>query len=89
MRANGAVEFARELGLSYLVTASIKNLAVASLLRPQVETGSTPTEHASVEYNRAVVVLRNETSADDLANLMAADATVTEDEAILQAHALA
>jgi tetratricopeptide (TPR) repeat protein len=111
VRANEAIELARELGLSYLVTASIKNLAVASLLRPQVETGSTPTEHAaasrllgyveayqmtlgfpearSVDYNRAVAVLRNDTSADDLANLMAAGATMTEDEAIVQAHALA
>jgi hypothetical protein len=110
VRANEAIEFARELGLSYLVTASIKNLAVASLLRPQVETGSTPTEHASasrllgyveayettlgfpwhksVEYNRAVAVLRNDTRVNDLENLMAAGATMTEDEAIAQAHAL-
>jgi tetratricopeptide (TPR) repeat protein len=111
VRANEALESARELGLSYVVTASIKNLAVASLLRPQVETGRTPTEHASafrllgyveayettlgfperrsVEYNRALGVLRNDTSADDLANLMAAGAAMTEGEAIVQAHALA
>ena len=111
VRANEAIEFARELGLSYLVTASIKNLAVASLLRSQVETGSTPTEHASasrllgyveayettlgfpwpksVEYNRAVAVLRNDTRVNDIENLMEAGATMTEDEAIAQAHALA
>jgi predicted ATPase/DNA-binding XRE family transcriptional regulator len=110
VRANEALESAGELGLSYLVTASIKNLAVASLLRPQVATGSASTKHVAAswllgyveayqttlgfpetrgaEYDRAVAVLRNDVSVDDLANLMAAGAAMTEEEAIVQAHAL-
>jgi predicted ATPase/DNA-binding XRE family transcriptional regulator len=110
VRAMEALESARELGVSALITECIKSFVIASLLRPQVDTRSTATWHTaasllfgfaegyqatkgfpllrSAEYDRALAVLRNDTSADELENLMTAGATMTEDEAIAQAHAL-
>jgi predicted ATPase/transcriptional regulator with XRE-family HTH domain len=40
------------------------------------------------KYDRALIVLRDAIGADELTDLMAAGATMTEDEAIAQAHAL-
>jgi hypothetical protein len=40
------------------------------------------------EYDRALAVLRGAIGADDLRHLLSAGATMTEDEAIDQAHAI-
>jgi predicted ATPase/DNA-binding XRE family transcriptional regulator len=109
--ANEALELARGLQLAALVTLSLRHVALATMLRPQVEGRRMSAEHAGAarlfgfldahlttvapeeyslqqEYDRALAVLRGAIGPDDLTHLMAAGATMTEDEAIDQAHAI-
>ena len=109
--ANEALELARGLRLAALVALSLRHVAIAAMLGPQIEDRRMSADHAGAarlfgfldahrttvapqeyslqqEYDSALAALRGAVGPDDLTHLMAAGATMTEDEAIEQAHAI-
>ncbi|HEY6326618.1 MAG TPA: tetratricopeptide repeat protein [Candidatus Cybelea sp.] len=108
--AHEALALSRELGIVAMVAISLGQLAVVTLLEPQLEARSPAAKNAAAEvlgfvdarltalgipkkyglpeYDDALQRLRDEIGAKELAKLLAAGATLTEDEAIAQAGAL-